>query len=30
MTDDQVMQLFYETLGYYHPGPWMFTFTINP
>jgi hypothetical protein len=30
MTDDQVMQLFNEALGYYHPGPWTFTVPINP
>jgi hypothetical protein len=30
MTDDQVMQLFYEALGYYHPGPWTFTVNITP
>jgi hypothetical protein len=30
MTDDQVMQLFYEAMGYYHPGPWTFTVEIKP
>jgi hypothetical protein len=30
MTDDQVMQLFNEAMGYYHPGPWVFTVNINP
>ena len=30
MTDDQVMQLFYEALGYYYPGTWTFTVNINP
>lgn len=30
MTDEQVMQLFYEAMGYYHPGPWTFTVQINP
>jgi hypothetical protein len=30
MTDEQVMQLFNEMLGYYHPGPWSFTVNINP
>jgi hypothetical protein len=30
MTDDQVMQLFNEAMGYYHPGPWTFTVGINP
>jgi hypothetical protein len=30
MTDDQVMQLFNEALGYYYPGPWTFTVPINP
>jgi hypothetical protein len=30
MTDEQVMQLFFEALGYYHPGPWTFTVAINP
>lgn len=30
MTDDQVIQLFYEAMGYYHPGPWTFTVQINP
>jgi len=30
MTDEQVMQMFYEALGYYHPGPWTFTVEVNP
>jgi hypothetical protein len=30
MTDDQVMQLFNEAMGYYYPGPWNFTVDINP
>jgi len=30
MTDEQVLQLFNEMLGYYHPGPWVFTININP
>jgi hypothetical protein len=30
MTDDQVMQLFNEDMGYYYPGPWNFTVDINP
>jgi hypothetical protein len=30
MTDDQVMQLFNEAMGYYYPGPWIFTVNINP
>ena len=30
MTDEQATQLFYEALGYYHPGPWNFTLNINP
>jgi hypothetical protein len=30
MTDEQVMQLFNEALGYYYPGPWTFTVAINP
>jgi hypothetical protein len=30
MTDEQVMRLFYEALGYYYPGPWTFTLEINP
>jgi len=30
MTDDQVMQLFYEAMGYYYPGPWSFTVEIKP
>ena len=30
MTDDQATQLFYEALGIYHPGPWIFTVNINP
>ncbi len=30
MTDEQVVRLFYEALGYYHPGPWIFTLEINP
>jgi hypothetical protein len=30
MTDDQVMHLFYEALGYYYPGPWTFTVEIKP
>jgi hypothetical protein len=30
MTDDQVMRLFYEAMGYYHPGPWKFTVEIKP
>jgi hypothetical protein len=30
MTDDQIMRLFYEALGYYSPGPWIFTVEIKP
>jgi hypothetical protein len=30
MTDDEAARLFWEALGYYHPGPWTFTVTINP
>jgi hypothetical protein len=30
MTDEQVMRLFYEALGYYFRGPWTFTVEINP
>ena len=30
MTDDQVMQLFNEAMGYYYPGPWNFTVDLNP
>ena len=30
MTDEQVMRLFYEALGYYYPGPWTFTVEITP
>jgi len=30
MTDEQVMQLFYEALGIDYPGPWIFTVAINP
>jgi hypothetical protein len=30
MTDEQVMRLFYEALGYYYPGPWTFTVEIKP
>jgi hypothetical protein len=30
MTDEQVMRLFYDALGYYHPGPWIFTAEIKP
>ncbi len=30
MTVEQVMRLFYDALGYYHPGPWIFTVDINP
>jgi hypothetical protein len=28
MSDDEVMRIFYQTLGYYYAGPWVFTFTI--
>ena len=30
MTDEQVMQMFFDTLGYYHAGPWTFTVEIKP
>lgn len=30
MSDQEVMRLFYAALGYYHPGPWVFTININP
>jgi hypothetical protein len=30
MTDEQVMRLFFEALGYYYPGPWTFTVEIKP
>jgi hypothetical protein len=30
MTDEQVMRLFFEALGYYHPGPWVFRLEIDP
>lgn len=30
MTEEQVMRLFFEELGYYYPGPWTFTVEINP
>jgi hypothetical protein len=30
MTEAQVMRLFWDTLGYYHPGPWIFTVEIKP
>ena len=30
MTDEEVMRLFYEALGYYYPGPWTFTVEIKP
>ena len=30
MTDEQVMQMFFDALGYYHAGPWIFTVEIKP
>jgi hypothetical protein len=30
MTDEQVLRLFYEEMGYYFPGPWTFTLELNP
>jgi hypothetical protein len=30
MTDEQVMRVFYEALGYYYPGPWTFMMEIKP
>ena len=30
MTDEQVVRQFYEEMGYYYPGPWMFTEEIKP
>ena len=30
MSDQQVIRLFYAALGYYYPGPWVFTVDINP
>jgi hypothetical protein len=30
MTDEQVMTLFYEAMGYYYPGPWTFSVDIKP
>jgi len=30
MSDDQVMRLFWDALGYYYPGPWLFTAQIKP
>jgi len=30
MSDQDVMRLFYEALGYYYIGPWTFTVEVNP
>jgi len=30
MDDEQVFRLFYDALGYYYAGPWVFTVNINP
>lgn len=29
MTDQEVFQHFLAALGYVHPGPWVFTFSVN-
>ncbi len=30
MSDQEVNRLFYEALGYYHSGPWVFDLTLQP
>jgi hypothetical protein len=30
MSDEQAMRLFYEVLGYYYSGPWVFTVELTP
>jgi phosphatidylserine/phosphatidylglycerophosphate/cardiolipin synthase-like enzyme len=28
MSDEEVMRIYYQTLGYYYAGPWVFTFDV--